>query len=163
MNITYTLSQEEYLQAVNLHHKKGSRLLRLSIYITLAIIIVLFGTDFSNTAETITNIIAAIFSISFYMLFVRMLTFYQAKSIYQKSTILPYETTLHISGKGIRLDKSNKNVLIPWSAFSRYKSDENFYLLYTNPRRFNVIPIRAMNENEKKEFEAYLKKYISQD
>jgi len=161
MNITYKLSQDEYLQAVNLHHKKGSRLLRLSIYIALATIIVIFGTDFSNTREIVTNIIAAIFSISFYMLFVRLLTAYQAKSVYQKSTILPHETTLHISGKGIILDKSNKNISIPWSAFNKYKSDKNFYLLYTNPRRFNVIPAHALNENQKKEFDGYLKKYIN--
>jgi len=163
MNITYKLSPEEYLQAVNLHHKKGSRLLRLAIYIALAAVIVIFGTDFSNTREIITNIIAAIFSISFYMLFVRMLTTYQARSVYLKSSILPHETTLHISGKGIRLDKNSKNISIPWSAFNKYKSDESFYLLYTNSRRFNVIPTRALNEDQKKEFDEYLKKYISQD
>ena len=88
-----------------------------------------------------------------------MLSVYQAKSVYQKSATLPYEITLHISGKGIRLDKNNKGS-IPWSAFSEYKNDEDFYLLYTNPRRFNVIPTRAMNEVQKKEFDAYLEKYL---
>ncbi|MEN8727563.1 MAG: YcxB family protein [Sulfurovum sp.] len=162
MNITYQLSEEEYQQAVNLHHKKGKRLLMLSIYVMLATIIVIFGTDFSNTREIITNIIAAFFSISFYMLFVRMLSVYQAKSVYQKSTTLPYEITLHISGKGIRLDKNSNNISIPWKAFSKWKNDEHFYLLYTNPRRFNVIPTRAMSETQKKEFDAYLEKYIPQ-
>lgn len=160
MNITYKLTQDEYLQAVTLHHKKGTRLLRLAIYVTLATLIVVIGTDFSNSREVIINILAAFFSIAFYMLFVRLLTAYQAKSVYQKSTILPYETTLHISGKGITFDKNNKNVLIPWSAFNKYKNDEKFYLLYTNPRRFNVIPTHAFNEKQKQEFDAYLKKYI---
>ena len=163
MNITYKLSQEEYQQAVNLHNKKGKRFILLAIYIILATVIVIFGTDFSNTREIITNIIAAFFSISFYMLFVRMLSVYQAKSVYQKSTILPYEITLHISGKGIRLAKSNNKASIPWSAFSKWKGDESFYILYTNPRRFNVIPTRAMSETQKKEFDAYLEKYIPQN
>ena len=160
MNITYQLTQEEYQQAVNLHHKKGKRLLTLSIYIILATVIVIVGTDFSNNREIITNIIAAFFSISFYMLFVRMLSAYQAKSVYQKSTTLPYEITLHISGKGIRLDKSSNKASIPWNAFNKWKNDEHFYLLYTNPRRFNVIPTRAFNEKQKKEFDTYLEKYI---
>ena len=163
MNITYKLSQEEYQQAVNLHNKKGKRFILLAIYIMLATVIVIFGTDFSNTREIITNIIAAFFSISFYMLFVRMLSVYQAKSVYQKSATLPYEITLHISGKGIKLDKSNNKASIPWSAFSKWKNDEDFYLLYTNPRRFNVIPTRAMSEAQKKEFDAYLEKYIPQN
>lgn len=162
MNITYQLTQEEYQQAVNLHHKKGKRLLLLTIYVILATAIVIVGTDFSNTREITTNVIAAFFSISFYMLFVRMLSVYQAKSVYQKSATLPYEITLHISGKGIRLDKNSNKASIPWSAFSKCKSDEDFYLLYTNPRRFNVIPARAMSEAQKKEFDAYLEKYLPQ-
>ncbi|WP_373032436.1 YcxB family protein [Sulfurovum sp.] len=160
MNITYQLSQDEYLHAVNLHHKKGTRLIRLAIYIALATIIVIVGTDFSNTREIITNVIAAFFSISFYILFVRMLSVYQAKSVYQKSAILPYEVTLHISAKGIKFDKNNSKASIPWNVFIKCKNDEDFYLLYTNPRRFNVIPTRAMSETQKKEFDAYLEKYI---
>ena len=160
MNITYQLTHDEYLQAVNLHHKKGRRAVTLAIYIMLATMIVIIGTDFSNTREIITNIIAAIFSISFYLLFVRILTVYQAKSVYQKSATLAHEITLHISGKGIKLDKNSNDISIPWSAFYKCKNDEQFYILYTNPRRFNVIPTRALSEKQKEEFDAYLKKYI---
>ncbi len=163
MNITYTLTENEYIQAVNLHHKKGNRPIMLAIYIVLATIIVIVGTDFSNTREIISNIIAAFFSISFYMLFVRMLSVHQAKSIYKKSATLPYETTLRISGKGIKLNKNNEKFSMPWSVFSKWKKDGLFYLLYTTPRQFNVIPTRVLSETEKKELDAYLEKYISQD
>lgn len=162
MNITYQLSQEEYLQAVNLHHKKNNRGVKLAIYIALATGIVLIGTDFSNTHEIITNILVALFSISFYMLFVRMLSAYQAKNIYTKSTTLPYETTLRISGKGIRLDKKGNEKTILWSAFSKWKKDETFYLLYTSPRQFNVIPTRVISTIHSSELDEYLKKYIPQ-
>ena len=162
MNITYRLTQDEYHQAVNLHHKNGQRVIFLAIYGMLAALIVAVGTDFSNTREIITNMIAAFFSIAFYMLFVRMISVYQAKSIYHKSAILPYETTLHISGKGIRLPKNTPDTSIPWSAFGKWKKDENFYLIYTTPRQFNVIPAMVMNGSQKKEFEDYLEKYIPQ-
>lgn len=162
MNITYQLTQDEYQQAVNLHHRKGKRLTMLFIYAVLATIIVIVGTDFSNTREIITNTIAVFFSISFYLLFVRMISAYQAKSIYQKSITLPYETTLRISGKGIQLNKKNNDGTIPWSAFSKWKKDEHFYLIYTNPRQFNIIPAKTMNTLEKKELDAYLEKYIPQ-
>ena len=160
MNITYQLSQEEYLQAVNLHQKQRHRAVKLAIYIALATIIVVVGTDFSNTREIITNILAAFFSISFYMLFVRMIPAYQAKSIYTKSPILKNEITLRISGKGIRFDNKGKENTIPWSAFSKWKKDEKFYLLYTSPRQFNVIPTRVMSDIQKKEFDDYLEKYL---
>lgn len=163
MNITYQLTQEEYLQAVNVHHKKSKRVFMLALYVMLATLIVIVGTDFSNTRDIVTNTIAAFFSISFYVLFVRVLSSYQAKNVYQKSTTLPHEVTLHISGKGIKLDKKRQHGSIPWRAFTQWKNDERFYLLYTNPRQFNVIPVRAMSEVEKKELNTYLKKYIFQN
>ena len=162
MNITYKLSPEEYLQAVNLHHKQSHRVLKLTVYITLAAVIVVLGTDFSNTRDIITNTLAAFFSISFYMLFVRMLSAFQAKNIYTKSSILPYETTLRISGKGIRLVNKGNESTIPWSAFSKWKKDETFYLLYTTPRQFNVIPTRVMSDIQTDELDEYLKKHIFQ-
>jgi len=160
MNITYQLTQGEYQKAVRLHHKKGQRLIMLAVYAGLAAIIVLTGTDFTNTREIITNVLALFFSISFYMLFVRMISAYQAKSIYAKSPTLQHEVTLRVSGKGVKLDKKTDHTTIPWSAFSKWKKDELFYLLYTNPRHFNVIPKRVMNKTEKKELDAYLEKYI---
>ena len=160
MNITYKLSPEEYLQAVNLHHKQNHRGVKLAIYIALAAIIVVAGTDFSNTREIITNTLAAFFSISFYMLFVRMLSAFQAKNIYTKSTILPYEMTLRISGKGIRLDKTGSEKTIPWSTFSKWEKNERLYLIYTTPRQFNAIPTRVMSEIQINELDDYLKKHI---
>lgn len=162
MNITYQLTQDEYQQAVNLHHRKGQRVVLLAVYGALAAVIVVAGTDFSNTREVITNMLAVFFSIAFYMLFVRMISAYQAKSIYHKSATLPYENTLHISGKGIKLHKNTDSPSIPWSAFNKWKKDEHFYLIYTTPRQFNVIPARVMNASQKKALDAYLEKYIPQ-
>ena len=161
MNITYKLTQDEYQKAVTLHLNRGNRLVMLAIYIALAVSIVFVGTDFLNTREVITNILAIFFSIAFYMLFVRMISAYQAKSIYKKSPTLQHEVTLRVSGKGITLDKKTNNATIPWKIFSKWKEDENFYLLYTGPRQFNVIPKHALNEAQNNEFEAYLIKYIS--
>ncbi len=162
MNIIYQLSQKEYLQAVNLHHKQSHRVMKLTIYIALAAIIVITGTDFTNTREIITNTLAALFSISFYILFVRMLSAFQAKNIYTKSLTLPYETTLRISGKGIRLDNKGTEKTIPWNAFKKWKRNETFYLIYSSPRQFNVIPTRVMSNIQINELDEYLKKYIPQ-
>lgn len=160
MNITYKLTQDEYQKAVALHRNRGNRLVMLAIYITLAGGIVFLGTDFTNNRDIITNVFAVFFSIAFYMLFVRMISAYQAKGIYHKNAALHNEVTLRVSGKGVTLDKKTNNTTIPWSAFSKWKQDKNFYLLYTSPRQFNVIPKHTMNKTQSKELEAYLDKYI---
>jgi len=42
-----------------------------------------------------------------------MITAYQAKKIYQKSPLLSNEVTLHISGKGINLNKQGNSKILP--------------------------------------------------
>jgi len=120
----------------------------------------LLGTDFSNTREVITNILTVFFAISAYLLFVRMLTAYQAKKVYINSPILSKEVSLRVSKKGIQYNKSANKELLPWDNFTKWKQNEKYYLLYTNHYQFNVIPKRALSEEQIKELEDYLEKYI---
>ena len=160
MNITYQLTLDEYQKAVAFHHKTGRRPIMLAIYAGLATFIILVGTDFSNTREVLTNIFAAFFSIAFYIVFIRVITDFKAKRIYSKSPILSNEVTLHISGKGIKQDKKTSSDILPWDMFTKWKKNDSFYLVYANPRYFNVIPKRAMNTQQAEELESYLTKYI---
>jgi len=162
MNINYRLTLNEYQEAVNFHYKTGKRPLLIAVYIGFATFMMLVGTDFSNTREVITNIFMVFFSISFYLLFTRMITAYQAKKVYKKSPLLSEEATLHISGKGIKQNKMNNAQIIPWDNFSKWKKNDTYYLIYTTPHQFNVIPQRAMNEKQKEELEKYFEKYLAQ-
>jgi len=161
MNITYKLTRNEYQQAVTLHNKKGKRAIIISFYAGITTFLLLAKTDFTNVREVITNMIIVFFAIAFYILFIRMISDYQAKKLYHKSPGLSEENTLHISGKGIKFKKEEKSNILPWSNFIKWIKNDQFYLLYTNTHQFNVIPIRAMNETQVKELETYLEKYIS--
>ena len=160
MNITYKLTLNEYQEAANFHYKSGKRPLFIAVFLGMATFMMLAGTDFSNTRQVINNILITFFALAFYLLFTRMVTAYQAKKVYNKSPILSSEVSLRISGKGIRHDKKADGNTIPWNHFSKWKKNEKYYLIYTNPHQFNVIPARAMNEAQKEELEGYLQKYL---
>lgn len=162
MNISYQLTLNEYQEAANFHYKTGTRPLFVSLFLGLVTFMLLVGTDFSNTHQVINNILMVFFIIAFYLLFTRMLTAYQAKKVYNKSPLLSEEVTLHISGKGIKQNKNSDAKTLPWELFSKWKKNEKYYLLYTKPYQFNVIPRRAMNSVQNEELEGYLQKYISQ-
>lgn len=157
MTITYKLTLNEYQEAVNFHYKSGKRPLLIAVFLGFATFMMLVGTDFSNTREVINNIIITFFALSFYILFTRMITAYQAKKLYNKSPLLNEEITLRISGKGI---KKNNSETISWKNFRKWKKNEKHYLLYTNHYQFNVIPKRVLEEKHQKELEWYLNKYI---
>jgi len=160
MHIDYKLTLNEYQEAANFHYKSGKRPLFIAVFVGMATFMMLAGTDFSNTHQVINNILITFFALAFYLLFTRMVTAYQAKKVYNKSPILSQEVSLRISGKGIRHDKQANGNTIPWNHFSKWKKNDKYYLLYTNPHQFNVIPVRAMNEAQRKELDAYLEKYL---
>ena len=161
MNVTYKLTQNEYIEAVYFHYKKGKRPLLVAVFLGMATFTMLVGTDFSNIKEVINNILLTFFALSFYILFTRIITAYQAKKIYTKSPILSNQVTLRISGKGIQQDKKNNAKTLPWNLFSKWNKNEKYYVIYTNAHQFNVIPIRAMSETQTKELDDYLEKYIT--
>jgi len=160
MNITYQLTLNEYQEAVNFHYKTGKRPLFIAIFLGFATFMLLVGTDYDNTREVITNILMTFFALSFYLLFTRMITAYQAKKVYTKSPILPKEVTLRVSGKGITHDKKNNNEILEWKQFTKWKENDKYYLVYTSSYQFNVIPKRAMNEKQQEELEGYFRKYL---
>ena len=160
MNITYKLTLNEYQEAATFHYKSGKRPLLVAVFLGMATFMMIAGTDFSNTREVINNILITFFALSFYILFTRMITAYQAKKIYQKSPLLSNEVTLHISGKGINLNEQGNSKILPWDTFKKWKENEKYILLYTNNYQFNVIPKRAMDEKQKEELEGYLTKYL---
>jgi hypothetical protein len=121
---------------------------------------ILVGTNFANTREVINNILLVFFALSFYLLFTRMITAYQAKKIYNKSPILSKEITLHISGKGIKEDKNNNDKTLDWKYFSKWIENEKYYIIYTSRYQFNVIPKRVMDEKKKEELTEYFSKYL---
>ncbi len=160
MNITYQLTLNEYQEAVNFHYKNTKRPLFVSIFLGFATFMILVGTDFANTREVINNILLVFFALSFYLLFTRMITAYQAKKIYNKSSILSKEVTLHISGKGIKEDKNNNDRTVEWKYFSKWIENEKYYIIYTSRYQFNVIPKRVMDEKKKEELTEYFSKYL---
>ena len=162
MNINYTLTLNQYQKAVTFHYKTGRRPLFIAVFLGLATFMMLVGTDFSNTRQVITNILMTFFAISFYLLFTRMITAYQAKKIYEKSPILSKEVNLRVSGKGIRHNNKNNAETLDWKQFSKWKENEKFFLIYTHPHQFNVIPKNAMSEKDTEELKGYLEKYIPQ-
>jgi len=160
MNINYKLSLNEYQEAVNFHYKTGKRAILIAVFLGMATFILLVKTDFSNTQAVINNILFTFFILSFYLLFTRMLTAYQAKKTYLKNTTLSQEVTLHISGKGIKYTHLNHAKTIPWDNFTKWKKNDSYYMLYTNPHQFNIIPKRALQPKEIDTLEDYLHKYI---
>ena len=158
MKIEYKLSQEEYLESVNLHHAMGYRKLMIFVYIAFASTVVVITTDYSDGREIFRNFGALFFAVAFYLLLTKMIGNYQSKKLYERSDTLSKETVLRVTAKGIRVGDNKK--AIEWKTFTKYKENEKYFLLYTSLNNFKVIPKKVMNEITLEEFSSTLKKHI---
>jgi len=158
MKIEYTLSLDEYLEAIQLHQKMGFRKLMTAIYIMVAVMIIIISTDYSDSREIFRNYGALFFAIAFYLLLTKMLGTYQSKKLYERSETLSKETKLRVSAKGIRVANNQKP--IPWETFTKYKEDEKYFILYTGIMNFKIIPKSVMTQMDLEEFTEYLKKHV---
>lgn len=161
MNISYKLTLNEYQEAVNFHYKNTKRPLFISLFVGFATFMMLVGTDFNNTREVINNILMVFFALSFYILFTRMVTAYQAKKVYNNSPLLSKEITLQISGKGVKQDKNNNEKTLAWKYFSKWIENEKYFIIYTSRYQFNIIPKRVMDDRKRNELTTYLTKYLN--
>lgn len=161
MNISYKLTLNEYQEAVNFHYKNTKRPLFISLFVGFATFMMLVGTDFNNTREVINNILMVFFALSFYILFTRMVTAYQAKKVYNDSPLLSKEITLQISGKGVKQDKNNNEKTLAWKYFSKWIENEKYFIIYTSRYQFNIIPKRVMDDRKRNELTTYLTKYLN--
>jgi hypothetical protein len=158
MKIEYKLSEEEYLESVNLHHVMGYRKLMIFIYIAFAATVVVITTDYSEGREIFRNFGALFFAVAFYLLLTKMLGNYQSKKLYERSDTLSKESILRVTAKGIRVGENEK--AIPWKTFTKYKENEKYFLLYTSLNNFKIIPKRVMTKINLEEFSTTLEKHI---
>lgn len=158
MKVKYKLSKNEYLEAMQLHHKMGYRKLLMFVYIAFATTMMLIVTDYSDGREIFRNFGALFFGVAFYLLLTQMIGNYQSKKFYDKSETLSNEVTLRVTGRGIKIDDQEKS--ISWNAFTKYKQDSKYFILYTSLNNFKIIPKLAMKSAELKDFSTMLKKHI---
>lgn len=158
MKIKYTLTQEEYLEAIVLHQKMGFRKLMIAIYVMVAVMVVIMSTDYSDTRAIFRNFGALFFAIAFYLLLSKMLGTYQSKKLFERSETLSKETILRVSAKGIRVGNNEKP--ITWDTFSKYKEDDKYIILYTGINSFKIIPKSVMNPIDLKAFIDLIEEHI---
>jgi hypothetical protein len=158
VKIEYKLTQEEYLESVNLHHVMGYRKLMIFIYIAFATTVVVITTNYSDGREIFRNFGVLFFAVTFYLLLTKMIGTYQSKKLYERSDTLSAETTLRVTAKGIRVGDNEK--AISWKTFTKYKENEKYFLLYTSLNNFKIIPKRVMSKINLEEFSTTLEKHI---
>ena len=65
-----------------------------------------------------------------------------ARREYRKQGALGNEVTIALDIEGIRFATPNRTWLTPWQHIQRWREDAGLVLIYTQPKRFSIIPKR---------------------
>jgi len=155
MNISYTLTQNEFTEALKLHHK-SKNLLVWTVVGTLLAIYLPFSTDFDSSSSIVTQAITALVAFGLYIFLRKLMHTYVHKKPYQDTKRLSSEVTVDITEAGLHIKDLDNDTLIDWNDVSRWGHEEDFTMVYTSINAFHIIPTRAMDASQIETLHKYL-------
>jgi len=149
MKFTFTLSQEEFNNAYKLHISQNiSKKMTLIILLIGIILFTFSNTNFNDTNSIISTFVAIIIILLASFVFVKILRPKILKNLYEKNTIINDEVIISISNSGLNIQHKFGNQSIAWNGIYKYTYNQDFYLLYTAPNIFYILPTKIMNKQE---------------
>ncbi|TFB22898.1 YcxB family protein [Filobacillus milosensis] len=149
LNITGTISLEDY-QIHNKHHKK-KLVLGYFLFVMITFAIVLLATGTVTGSLPIVVIIALILGsviggISTFMLLIT--NRFVAKREYKSDQLIQEEMTLSIGPKGIEQKIRNSKTLFEWKHFIKFKEHPQLFQLYVSKNKALIIPKHFFETDE---------------
>jgi len=157
MEFTFTLAEIEFNEAVKLHISKSlDRRIGIIMLLLGSILLFFNNTNLNDINSIISTSIALILLILFSYIFGKVLRSILIKKLYRKSTIINKELSISIFDDGLTMKHHVGHSFITWNGIYKWVNNKDFYLLYTAPNAFYIIPNRAINDTEEEKLLQYL-------
>jgi hypothetical protein len=149
MNIIYTLTPEDYIQAQYLHFRSSPKNLILP-----TLIIILFLV-YWLTSQTIPFwLIGAACG---YIISVIFVTPIKCRKIFKQQKALHSPLETEITSDFYKVSSALGSASIKWADFHKYKVGKKIILLYQSDVIFHIIPTRHFSEQQLSDFKNILK------
>ncbi len=159
MELHYTLTQEDYLEAQAVFAKSGGFAIRAAIYAFPVMGIVLIAAAVINFLNT-RNWPFTVFGI----LWGALLLFWRKYSLvrtFKKEKRLQQQFDVQINNEGIELRNLNGRTTSLWPAIERFSESKELFVLLCGQRTFHALPKRAFAAGQAEQFRELLRQKIS--
>jgi hypothetical protein len=140
MTIDFTLTEDDFLEALRMHRGVWAKLLTLWGLLLIALGLISLIANSKQYSNYVVPILAGFF-ILFGLKFL-------ARRSFRRDLRLQQPLQAVISDSGIEISSPTGSSKQTWDAFIRYVESKNLFLLYQGPQMFNVIPKRAFAQGE---------------
>ncbi len=168
MTITFQFTLDDYRKAFRAHFNVGAPLFTRwmmkgfviggSLLLLLGAMLLMFGKSPLNVTLTPVFLGAVWLWYGLGGAYMR-----SAKAQFTKNPALREERRVEASDQGIKTDAGVASSQLTWKAYMRFVETTDFFLLYTSPACFVIMPKRAFQPVQVGEFRNLLKSHIGKD
>ena len=160
MNIElhYTLTQGDYLEAQGVFAKNGGFAARIGVYVlpTVGMLLIVAAVfNFLNTRNWPATIFGVLWGM--FLLFWRRFSLARA---FAKEKRLQQQFDVQISDEGIELSNQNGKTLSLWPAIDKFAESNALFMLFCGQRTFHALPKRAFGADQANQFRELLRQKI---
>lgn len=159
MQIEYTLTLKEYLDAKKLHNPKSKQFLYHLIFVGVLIFYLITTFDASSNDLMVASLVPALIAIVSYVVLLKVVLPRGEKEDFYNSPTLPKPISVAIEEYGLHIKTATLDAQFEWNNFTKWDKDEVLYNLYTSPNQYFTIPIRAMGKLFHAKLESMLTKH----
>ncbi|GAA6142104.1 YcxB family protein [Hydrogenophaga sp. 5NK40-0174] len=137
MTARYTISEEDYVQAMRLH----ARLTPLRVVGTVACLLIIAVIAVMAPASVQPVFWGAFIGTVLMIVLGRwVLIPWQARRAYRKYKAIHDEFSLGFVPEGMQVASVDASGLVPWEKMLKWREGEAFILIYMMPRLFHIVP-----------------------
>jgi murein endopeptidase len=152
--IDYTIAQEELLDAIQAHQLANFTLKGLALFcagfgVLIAVITWTFGTEGQRAAMFGSFALGGVIGLVIVAAAIRWIVApLSARRQYAQSAALCAEQTLSFDREKLYLNSELGDMRMPWGKFHKWHEGKRMILIYQNAQMFNLIPKRALSEDQ---------------
>jgi YcxB-like protein len=162
MEITYELTQKDFTKSFFAHRNRRSFIKwarRIIVWaVLLVLVLVLFGSIRTGNTRTLAPFFAVV---GLWLLVVAALpTWWSARRQFLRQPGAHGARTVLFDDTGAHWHWNGGSSHVEWKNYIRSVEGKNQFLLYTSPACFNIVPKRALGQEDLSEVRSLLKQRI---
>lgn len=164
MQITYKLTQSDFVQGMNWNTKRATILWLVAWALLILGSLGILARLLLQSSPAMVNITPlCVLMICWAVLFLWVLPWWAARMFYRRQPSVEGPRTMLVDDSGVQWHWDGGSVSAEWRTFIRWYEGKNGFLLYSSPVLFNIVPKRAFSDDQVAEFRTLLLQHIASD
>lgn len=137
MEVTYTISERDYVRVSNLCSKLTPKVMGMFIIVVSALALAAFFQLSQGNVVSMSGLVGGLAFLVFFRLVINPI---MGKRSYRKYKSIQNPITINLEDEGVRFTNADSNGIIKWENILKWRQNDSYILIYSMPRLYHVVP-----------------------